>query len=44
MTQSQYMYMYIEGPPPLYILHVSPEQTKQDQHKETQEVAVDKDQ
>ncbi len=28
-------YTYIEGPPPLYISYVSPEQIKHDQHKET---------
>ncbi len=27
--------MYIEGPLPLYILYVSTELTKQDQHQET---------
>ncbi len=30
-------YMHIEGPPPLYMSYVSPEQTKQDQHQETLE-------
>ncbi len=30
-------HMYIEGPPPLYISYVSPEQTKQDRHQDTLE-------
>ncbi len=29
--------MYTEGPPPLSISYVSPEQTKEDQHLETLE-------
>ncbi len=36
--------MYTEGPPPLYISYVSPEQTKQDQHQKKLEAAGDKDQ
>ncbi len=34
-------YMYVEGPPPPYILYISPEQTKQDHHQETLEAAGD---
>ncbi len=36
--------MYIEGPPPLYITYVSPEQTKQDSCQKTLEAARDKGQ
>ncbi len=36
--------MYVEGPPPLYISHVSPEQTKQDEHQELLKAAGDKSQ
>ncbi len=32
----------MEGPPPLYIPYVSPEQTKLDQHQETLETIGDK--
>ncbi len=34
--------MYVEGPPPLYISYVNPEQMKQDQHQETLEAGGDK--
>ncbi len=34
--------MYVEGPPPLYISHVSPKQTRQDQYQETIEAVGDK--
>ncbi len=37
-------YTYVEGPPPLYILYASPEQTKQDQYQDTLEAAGDKGQ
>ncbi len=36
--------MFIEGPPPLYISYISPEQTKLDQYEETLEAAGDKGQ
>ncbi len=36
--------MYIEGPHPLYISYVSPEQTQQVQHQETLEATGDKGQ
>ncbi len=35
---------YIEGPLPLYIAYVSPEQTKQERHPETLEAVGDKGQ
>ncbi len=35
-------HMYSEGPFPLYISYVSPEQIKHDRHQETQEPARDK--
>ncbi len=34
--------MYIDGPPPLYISHAGPEQTKQDGFQEALEAAGDK--
>ncbi len=34
--------MYIEGPPPLYISYISPEQTRQDRYQETLKTAGDK--
>ncbi len=36
--------MYVEGPLPLYISYVSPEQTRQDRYQETLEGAGDKGQ
>ncbi len=33
--------MYVEGPPPLYISYVSPQQTRQDRYQETLEAAGD---
>ncbi len=37
-------YMYVEGPPLLYISYASPEQTRQDRYQETLETAGDKSQ
>ncbi len=36
---TNHTYMYVEGPPLLYIYYLSPEQTKQDRCQETSEVA-----
>ncbi len=37
-------YTYIEGPSPLYISYLSPEQTRQDKYQDTLESAGDKGQ
>ncbi len=39
ITNTQYM--YIEGPPQLYISYASPEEIRQDQYQETLEAARD---
>ncbi len=51
MTNTSYItkqqttqYMYVEGPPPLYISHASQEQTRQGRYQEILEAAGDKGQ